>query len=220
MVFEFLGNLDTTTAFLLLIVFILFIISLKKFMGIIRNGLIILIASALFPIVANKLLGLPVPADTGSIISFAMTGLFIYFLYLVGTTVYKVLSIAERVAKPFVPKSKTVGKGEKENGKEEDGEDKTSVVKTPVIPVIQKARKKKDWTKEFMVLDEKEEIKQAATKEKAQVKKKPEKKTQQKKKTKSEKKKTAKKKIKPAKKVKRKKREKAVIEEIPMIGEE
>ena len=51
MVFEFLSHLDMTTGFLLVIIFILFMLSFKKVLGLLKNAIIIIIASVLFPIV-------------------------------------------------------------------------------------------------------------------------------------------------------------------------
>lgn len=117
MVFEFLSNLDTTTTFLLLIIFILFVLAMKKILGIIKNAIIIAVAAVLFPIVMNRFFGYDIPMDPDSIISFMLLGLGIYFAYLVGKSVYKMLSLAEKAAKRVKPEKKPKEKGDKEDRK-------------------------------------------------------------------------------------------------------
>lgn len=123
MPFEFLSSLDTTTLFLVLIIFILFVLSMKRIMSIVMNAVWIAVASVLFPIVMNRFLGYDIPMDPDSIISFMLLGLGLYFAYLVGKSVYKMLSIAEKGVKKAVPergKKEGKEKEEKEKGTDSD----------------------------------------------------------------------------------------------------
>ena len=88
-----LGNTNTT---LLLIVFVLFIFSMKKVLSVLINAMWIVAGSAVFPILANKILGLPVAIDGNSILFFVTTGLGLYALYILASSIYKVLGIFEK----------------------------------------------------------------------------------------------------------------------------
>ena len=151
MAFDFLAHFDTMTGFLFVIIFILFILSFKKVLGIIKNGLIIIAASVIFPIVGGKFLGLPIDADAGTITSFAFLGLFLYFAYLLASSIYKGLSLFQKSAKklPAIPK---MGK--------EKAEKKEMAIKTeehatrPII--MKKGRKFRNWQKDYVEIEEKE----------------------------------------------------------------
>lgn len=121
MAFDFLGSLDTTTLFLLLIIFILFVLSMKRVFSIIKNAIFISVAAILFPVVMNSFFGFSIPTDTDSIVSFILLGLGLYFVYMIGKSVYKMLKITERVARKAVPKvERKEGRKEKEDTREED----------------------------------------------------------------------------------------------------
>ena len=159
MAFEFLSHLDMTTAFLLIIVFILFMLSFKKVLGLIKNAIIIIIASVLFPIVGSKFLGLPIPTDGETIFSFIFLGLLLYFLYILGSAVYKGLSYLERGSKRL-PK---IEKPEKPKGRHEDEEEQEPTEKLqsrgkPFVVGPKKARK--IWEKDFVSVGESEGVKE------------------------------------------------------------
>lgn len=82
------------------IVFIVFILALKRVTKILVNCAWITVAAVIFPIIANKALGMAVPIDADSIIFFITAGIGSYFLYLFASAVYKALSVAEREAEP------------------------------------------------------------------------------------------------------------------------
>jgi len=96
--FEFITDLGTVGMFLILIIFILFILVVRKGLGIIKNVIIILIASVLFPIVLNLFFQYPIPLNTETIFSFAFVGVGLYILYLIGKTIYKILTATEKAA--------------------------------------------------------------------------------------------------------------------------
>lgn len=121
MAFDFLGSIDTTTLFLLLIIFILFVLSMKRVFSIIKNAIFIAVASILFPVVMNSFFGFNIPTDTDSIVSFILLGLGLYFIYMLGKSVYKVLKLGESVAKKVVPK---VERDKKKKDDKDDKEDK------------------------------------------------------------------------------------------------
>lgn len=120
MAFDFLSSLDTTTMFLLLIIFILFVLSMKRVFSIIKNAIFIAVASILFPIVMNSFFGFNIPTDTDSIVSFILLGLGLYFIYMLGKSVYKVLKLGEGVAKKVVPK---IERGKKKDDKQDNKKD-------------------------------------------------------------------------------------------------
>ena len=120
MAFDFLSSLDTTTMFLLLIIFILFVLSMKRVFSIIKNAIFIAVASILFPIVMNSFFGFNIPTDTDSIVSFILLGLGLYFIYMLGKSVYKVLKLGEGVAKRVVPK---IESGKKKDDKQDNKKD-------------------------------------------------------------------------------------------------
>ena len=111
-------NLSITEFALIVIIFVLFIIALKKALGIIKNALVIGAASALFPIIA-RWLGFPLAVDANSIIFFLTIGLGIYAVYLIAKSVYTVLGLAEGKVK----KQNVVKYIEKKDKKKEDDEE-------------------------------------------------------------------------------------------------
>ncbi len=164
MAFEFLSHLDTTSAFLLIIIFILFVLSFKKVLGLLKNALIIVAASAIFPIAGSKLLGLPIEADSQTIFSFITLGLLAYFLYVLASAVYKGLSLFERAAKSRMPQG-TGKKGKDEKGEEEKAE--TREEKRPVTTkpfIIGSRKRKKNWERDYLQAREVEEGKREESK--------------------------------------------------------
>jgi len=152
MAFSFFSSLDTTTAFLLVIIFVLFIFSFKKVLGLAKNALIIVAASVIFPIVANALLGLAIPMDTETIISFIFLGLFIYFLYFAASVVYKGLSAAEKKIGPRLPEIRHEKGGKKEKNLPKFESSKKEAGK-PFI--IKGKRKEKEWEKDYVNISDK-----------------------------------------------------------------
>lgn len=82
------------------IVFILFVLAIKRVTKILMTCAWITAAAVLFPIIANKVFGLAVPVDTDSIIFFVTVGLGGYFLFLFASSLYRVLAFAEKEAEP------------------------------------------------------------------------------------------------------------------------
>jgi hypothetical protein len=122
MAFDFLTNLDSTSFFLLLIVFMLFVMSMKKALSVMWNAVWIAGISVIFPIVMNKLFDFAIPTDMDSLLSFMLLGLGVYFVYLVGQAIYKMLQEVEKVTAK-IPKPKiNLPKGEHHENKEKYAE--------------------------------------------------------------------------------------------------
>ena len=134
MVLEFLANVDAILVLVAFIIFVIFILSIKHVIKTtqnftntvvrkIRTLAIVVIAAAIFPIVANRLLGLPVNADIPTIKIFALGGVALYALYLLGSGIYKGLSVLERHT-PSLPKKDKgydkLAKAEKQHSKKRD----------------------------------------------------------------------------------------------------
>lgn len=112
--------MGTPTVFLLLIIFVLFVLSMKKVFSIVLNAVWISIAAILFPILMNRFLGFDIPIDRDSLISFVLLGLTVYFIYLIGKSIYRMLKVTEGVAKKVMPKMEKKEKKEKEDKYEHD----------------------------------------------------------------------------------------------------
>jgi len=155
------------TIFLLIIIFVLFVFSIKKVLGIIKNALIIVAASVLFPIFANKFLGFAIPIDGQTIFSFVILGLVVYFIYIVGSSVYKLLSLAEKKTKPRMPKMPGTASKDREEPKHEK---KMKSYEKPFI--VRQKKKTKNWEKDYASLEDKAkyEYKEPAKKRTKKVK--------------------------------------------------
>jgi len=125
---EFLQNFTTTDALLVVILLILFIVFIKKFLNLIKNVVLIVIAAIVFPIVANRLLGLSLPTDFRSILAYIAIGLAAYVIYIVLKIGYGVLKIGAK----FMPKG-----GPKKGKERVRVVEKVKVVKEPQ-PAYQK----------------------------------------------------------------------------------
>lgn len=143
MAFEFLSNLDTTTMFLLLIIFILFVVSMKKAFSIILNAVWIVIAAILFPVVMNRFFGFDIPIDRDSMFSFILLGLGIYFVYLVGKSIYKILGMAEKAAKK-VPVPHIEKKAKEKDEEEPDKKDKSEKKREKELEARERELQKKE----------------------------------------------------------------------------
>src|SRR3989338_5057777 len=82
------------------IVFILFVLAIKRVTKILMNCVWITVAAVIFPIIANKILNMPVPIDADSIIFFITIGIGGYFVFLLASSIYKMLTFAEKEAGP------------------------------------------------------------------------------------------------------------------------
>ena len=109
--FEFLSTLDSTNFLLLAIIFILFVVSAKKSMSIVINIVWAAGVSLLFPVVMNKFLGFDIPTDINTLVSFMLLGVGAYFLYLVASSIYKALGIAEKAFNKIPKPSVSLPKG-------------------------------------------------------------------------------------------------------------
>lgn len=107
------GSISITHIFLG-IIFILFVLSIKKLKKIVFNALLIAVAAVLFPIVMNAVFGLPLSIDGTSIIFYMTVGLGAYFLYLFSKAVYVTLGVAEKAASPITRRMKTTSAEKRE----------------------------------------------------------------------------------------------------------
>lgn len=80
------------------VVFILFVYLAYRFLQLALKSVLIFAAAALFPIVANKFLGMSIPLNVGNVFSYATTGL---FLYLLGRLLRTFSNILKAVTWPF-----------------------------------------------------------------------------------------------------------------------
>lgn len=83
---------------LLLAVFIVFIIVVRKVVDTVMNMVWIAIASAAFPFVM-RFVGFSFSTDFNSIVFFVSLGLGLYFVYILGRIVYALLGLAEKSVK-------------------------------------------------------------------------------------------------------------------------
>jgi len=94
MLFDISG-LGTAGFLVIAVIFILFILALRIVFGIVKNAIFVAIASALFPVVASWL-GFSVSVNIETIFLFVTLGLGLYVAYLAASSIYKILSLAER----------------------------------------------------------------------------------------------------------------------------
>jgi hypothetical protein len=170
--FEFISDMGTVGLLLLLVIFILFILSLKKVMGIIKNALIIAVASMIFPVVLNVFLGFDIPLDSDTILSFLFMGLGFYFLYLVAKSLYSLFKIAEKVGRGVTAPIRGMKRHEKKKfekkvkehiekeGKEED-EEETEPVRTSRPIVIGKKGNEKTYYDDYVEIQDPDKIKRS-----------------------------------------------------------
>lgn len=156
------ANLTATNWVLLFIVFILFVLAAKKVLKIVMNAIWITVAAFLFPIFANRVLGLAVPADIDSILLLATAGLALYFVYLIAKSVYSVLGMAQKLGKKMAPKVELRGKDGKK-GKEVKGKKSFAEEKPKRGEPLPKhyyaagdAKSEKDLYKGYVVLEDNE----------------------------------------------------------------
>ncbi|MBI2578772.1 MAG: hypothetical protein HYW26_03615 [Candidatus Aenigmarchaeota archaeon] len=82
------------------VVFILFVLAIKRVTNILMNCVWITVAAVLLPLIANKIFGFPVPADADSLLFYIALGVGGYFVFILASSVYRILDIAERESKP------------------------------------------------------------------------------------------------------------------------
>jgi hypothetical protein len=150
------SGLNSTNGLLILIIFILFVLSMKKVFRIVMNAVWIVVAAVLFPIFASRVLGLPVPSDIDSILFLVTASLGLYFIYLIAKSIYSLLGFAEKVGRKM-PKIEGRGEG-KEKAK------KISPVEKPPLgkPIEKqffvqagKTKSEKDLFKNYVVIEDK-----------------------------------------------------------------
>jgi hypothetical protein len=110
MAFDILANPSTTDILMLTVLFLLFVMAIKKIMGIVTNMIMVSVAAILAPVLANRVLGLPIPTDTHSLITYIMVGIGAYFAYIGLKYVAGGLKTANKAVKKVIPKRKKAEK--------------------------------------------------------------------------------------------------------------
>jgi len=110
---EFINSIGTFNLMLIIFVFIIFLVLMRKLIKTVINIVWISAASALFPLVLN-FLGFSVPLKLDTILFFLILGLGLYFIYILGKIIYTMLGIVEKSARvvtyPFRGKDKDLEK--------------------------------------------------------------------------------------------------------------
>ncbi len=145
------GSLSITHIFLA-IVFILFVLSIKKLKKIVFNALLIAVAAVLFPILMNVIFDLPLSIDGSSIIFYMTVGLGTYFLYLFARAIYVTLGIAEKAASPIMRSVKTSAAKNRDAKIDRIVKEKESEEKLKKIIKDQEKKKQKNKLDEDYVL--------------------------------------------------------------------
>lgn len=161
----------TTNPLFLGVVFILFVLSIKKLKKIVFNALWIGAAAVLFPIAMNRLFGLPLATDANSIIFYLTFGLGAYFIYLFARSVYTVLGAAEKIFSPITRRVKNVSvkkrdkkidkllknKEKEEKQKKEESMEKKDARLEKLSREHEKRKKSKEYSNDYVVLKDAEE---------------------------------------------------------------
>ncbi|MFH0832353.1 MAG: hypothetical protein V1900_01360 [Candidatus Aenigmatarchaeota archaeon] len=87
----------TLPVLVLFVLFMLFILMVKSVLKLLVNALIIIFASAIFPVIVN-FLGFPVEISINNILFFIMIGFGSYVVYLFARIVYNALGAVESAA--------------------------------------------------------------------------------------------------------------------------
>jgi len=108
--FEFLADLGLVGMFIIVIIFILFVLAIKRVLSIIKNVIIIVIASALFPIMLSMLFGFDIPINVDTILGFVLIGIIAYAIYLLARTIYFLIKMAEKAGSALISPIKSIKK--------------------------------------------------------------------------------------------------------------
>ena len=95
---EFIQNIGTLNLVLILLVFVVFLVVMRKVVKTVINMVWISFASAVFPLVLN-FLGFSVPLQLDTVIFFVILGLGLYFVFILGKIIYTMLGFVEKSAK-------------------------------------------------------------------------------------------------------------------------
>ena len=110
---EFIQGIGTLNLIIIISIFIIFLVLMKKVIKTVINMVILSVASALFP-VALSFLGFPILLSLDTILFFLVLGLGLYFIYILGKIIYTMLGVVEKSAKvatyPFRSKNKGLDK--------------------------------------------------------------------------------------------------------------
>jgi hypothetical protein len=122
---EFIQGIGTFNLLIIVLIFIVFLVMVKKVIKTAINMVLIAVGSIMFPVMLH-LLGFSVPFNLDTILFFLMLGLGLYFLYLLGKIIYSMLSVVEKSAKvvtyPFRDKDKGLEKKVKKIMEEKEKE--------------------------------------------------------------------------------------------------
>lgn len=99
-------NMATPELVAVIIIFVVFLVLMKKVIKVLFNILWIVLASAAFPVVLNVFFAFQLPLNLETVLFFIMIGIGLYFVYMVGKIIYSLLSLAEKSAKVVIPSRK------------------------------------------------------------------------------------------------------------------
>jgi len=92
---EFLSNGSQMNLIILLITFVLFLVLAFKVFKLIIKAAIVIVISALFPVVMKVFFNWPIPLNFSTIMFFANLGLSLFFVYMFAKFIYSVLKGVE-----------------------------------------------------------------------------------------------------------------------------
>lgn len=105
-------------------VFVIFVYLAYRFLKLAFKGLLIFVAAAFFPVVANYFLGLGIPITFNSIISYASAGLFFYIIGMLLKSVANIIKIVTWPLRKLFGESEEEKLEELEKRVDEEGEKK------------------------------------------------------------------------------------------------
>ncbi|MDI6721572.1 MAG: hypothetical protein QMD85_04220 [Candidatus Aenigmarchaeota archaeon] len=104
MVLDFLASLGPANLIMIATALVVFIYGFKNLISLIKGAFFVSIASGIFPVVANKVFGMEVPLTIETLLEFVLLGLGLYFIFMFGKTIHKILSVIDKSASFFSKK--------------------------------------------------------------------------------------------------------------------
>lgn len=159
------GAAQLGAVLVLFVIFILFLVLMKKVIKTAINFVIIGIASAIFPFFLNIALGFRIPITLDLELFFILLGLGLYLLYIAGKLIYAALGLAEKSAKVITyPIKARSQKKEKEMKKKVEelvkkSEEKKKSGKKSAKKVLKEIREEDEKEDEIIYEDDSDEEK-------------------------------------------------------------
>ena len=155
MAFEQLSPIFGTYGILVIIIFVLFVLAIKQVMKILKNAIYVAVAAALFPIFANRILGLGIDTDGETIVAFVAAGLVLYFIYVVIKSAYTMAKYGKKAASKVMPnfeKKKTDVQEKKEDTSSDEPTPKRKISINNKLFSHERARSEKKIMKNYIEL--------------------------------------------------------------------